>query len=217
MWSLSPGGHAPSYHLRFCYRKWRGSGRWRKQLYPLPYKVILKSTRTCGLIIVLLRPPWDWFGRVSWVGIIDVLPKHTGAFSLAPLFSINVFVFNWRIIALPCCFGHTSKWISHRYTYVSSLPPPIPPHPARLSQSTGLSSLSHIANFHWLSILHVVEYMFFTLLSVRPTISVPHCVHKSVLYVWVSVAVLQLDFANLATLSPFLYNHLKLFFLKLQT
>ena len=34
------------------------------------------------------------------------------------------FIFNWRIITLQYCdsFCHTSTWISHRYTYVSSLP-----------------------------------------------------------------------------------------------
>ena len=42
----------------------------------------------------------------------------------------------------------------------SSLPPPAPSHPSRLSQSPGLSSLSHTANSHWLSILHVLVYMF---------------------------------------------------------
>ena len=40
----------------------------------------------------------------------------------------NVFIFNWRIIALQYCVGfcQTSTWISHRYTYVPSLlnPPP---------------------------------------------------------------------------------------------
>jgi len=41
----------------------------------------------------------------------------------------------------------------------TSLPPPTLSHPSRLLQSLGLSSLSHIANFHWLSILHMVVYM----------------------------------------------------------
>ena len=40
------------------------------------------------------------------------------------------------------------------------LPPLIPSHPSRLSQSIGLSTLSHTANFHWLSILHMIIYMF---------------------------------------------------------
>ena len=47
----------------------------------------------------------------------------------------NVFVFNWKIIALQYCVGfcHTSTWISHRYTYVPSLlnfPPTSHPIPA---------------------------------------------------------------------------------------
>ena len=42
----------------------------------------------------------------------------------------------------------------------TSLPSPTPSHPFRLSQSTSLSSLCHTANLHWLSILHMVMYMF---------------------------------------------------------
>ena len=41
-----------------------------------------------------------------------------------------------------------------------SLPPPTPGHTLKLSQSTYLSSLSHTANSHWLSILHTVVYTF---------------------------------------------------------
>ena len=38
---------------------------------------------------------------------------------IRPIFK-NVFLFNWRIIALQCCVGfcQTSTWISHRCTYV---------------------------------------------------------------------------------------------------
>ena len=38
----------------------------------------------------------------------------------------------------------------------TSVPPPTPSHTTRLSQSPGLSSWSHTANSHWLSILHMV-------------------------------------------------------------
>ena len=68
-------------------------------------------------------------------------------------------LFNWRIIALQYCVGlcHTTAWISHRYTCVCSPLEPLShllPHPthSRLSQSTGLSSLGHTANSHWLFI-----------------------------------------------------------------
>ena len=155
----------------------------------------------CPLIIVLLHPLWDWFGRVSWIGIIDVLTKHTGAFSLAPLFFfVNVFSFHWRIIALPCCFGHTS----HRYTYVPFLPPPIPSHPARLSQSTSLSSLYHTANSHRLFVLHVVTCMFpcSSLSASHPLL--PSLCPQFCSYVWVSATVLHLDFANLTAFVTFL-------------
>ena len=41
----------------------------------------------------------------------------------------------------------------------TSLPPPPPSHPSRLSPSPGLSSLSHTANSHRLSTLHTVMYV----------------------------------------------------------
>ena len=42
----------------------------------------------------------------------------------------------------------------------TSLPPSTPSQCSRLLQSTGLSSLNHTANSHWLSILYMVLYMF---------------------------------------------------------
>ena len=52
-------------------------------------------------------------------------------------------------MALQYWFGfcHTSStWITHRYTYVPSLPHLTLPHTSKLLQSPSLSSLSHIAN-----------------------------------------------------------------------
>ena len=48
--------------------------------------------------------------------------------------------------------------------YICPFPLSLPPIShcilSRLSQSPGLSSLCHTANFHWLSISHMVTYMF---------------------------------------------------------
>ena len=43
-------------------------------------------------------------------------------------FSQLKIIFNWKIIALQYCVGfcHVSTWISHRHTYVPSLPPRCP-------------------------------------------------------------------------------------------
>ena len=43
--------------------------------------------------------------------------------------------------------------------FCNSLPSPSPSHPSRLIQNPCLSFLSHTANSHWLSILHLVVYM----------------------------------------------------------
>ena len=82
--------------------------------------------------------------------------RHVSVF-----FFFNLF-FYWRIIALQnfVVFCQISAWISHRYTHIPSclnLPPtPTPLHLSGLIQSPCLSFLSHTANSHWLSILHVV-------------------------------------------------------------
>ena len=90
------------------------------------------------------------------------------------------------ITALQYCVGfcHTSTWISHTHTYVLSLFS-LPPasHPSRLSHSSGLSSLSHIANSHWLFVLHMLVYMFpcYSPHSSHPLLlnALPCHVHKS--------------------------------------
>ena len=68
------------------------------------------------------------------------------------IYFILFLIFYWKVFALQYCVGfyHISTWISHRYTHVPSLlsAPRIshPIHPSRLSPSTGLISLCHIAN-----------------------------------------------------------------------
>ena len=97
-----------------------------------------KSVWPHGLQPTRLLRPWDSPGKNTGVGCHCLLPQYCVGF----------------------CYSSTC--ISHRYTYVPSLwsPPPIsiPPHPSRLSQSTGLSSLCHISNSHLLFILHMLMY-----------------------------------------------------------
>ena len=57
---------------------------------------------------------------------------------------LKKYLFNWRLIAFQFCGGfcHTLTWISHRGSHVpppswTPFPPPSPPYPSRLSQSTG--------------------------------------------------------------------------------
>ena len=119
------------------------------------------------------------------------------------IFSFNFFVFNWRIIALQYCVGfcHTSTWIHHWYRYVPSIInlPSIPLHSYRLSQSPSLSS--------WVNSTFPLA-IYFTYGSVNasvllspfvppsPSSTCPH-VHKSVLYVCVFIAALQICSSNI--------------------
>ena len=100
----------------------------------------------------------------------------TGCCDLKFFFFFNLFVFYWRIIALQnfAVFHQTSTWISHRYAYIPSLlkllPISFPSHPSRLIKSPCLSFLSHTANSHWLSVLHI---SFHVTLSIHLTLSSP--------------------------------------------
>ena len=62
-----------------------------------------------------------------------------------------------------------------------------PSHPSRSSQNTELSSLCYIAASQYLSILHMVVYIFQCHSQFTPFFF-PHCVHKYVLYVCISIA-----------------------------
>ena len=93
----------------------------------------------------------------------------------------NLFIFNWRRIALQYCIGfcHISAWISHRHTHIPSLLNlHFPLYPTLLGcQSTGLEliSTSYL-------ILHMEMYIC-TILSIHPPFSFTISVHKSILYV----------------------------------
>ena len=129
---------------------------------------------------------------VIWMNFI-----HSHPFYLFSIFLEPFKIFNCRIITSQNCddFCHTSTWIGHRYTYILSLlspsPASLPLPPFRLSHSTG-GSLSHTSNSHWLHILHMVMCMFQCYSLKSSTLSFPHCVQKSVLYVCVSFAALHI-------------------------
>ena len=87
------------------------------------------------------------------------------------------FIFNWRISTLQYCDGfcHTATWISHRHIYVFPLLNPdshLPPQliPSGCHRTPALRAMHHTSNSHWLSILHMVMYMFqcYTLKSSHP-------------------------------------------------
>ena len=98
------------------------------------------------------------------------------------------FIFNWEgnCFTILCWFPPHINMSRHRYTYALSLwnlPPTFPTssHPLGCQGALHLSFLLHIANSQWLSILHMVLYMFpcYSLNSFHPLF--PHFVHKSFL------------------------------------
>ena len=98
------------------------------------------------------------------------------------------FIFNWRIITLQYNVGfcHTSTWISRRYTYVPSLLNLLCTCPG-CHKAPGWAPVSHSEFALAIYFTHGRVYV----LSNHPTLSFLYCVHKSVLYGWVSIAALQ--------------------------
>ena len=78
-----------------------------------------------------------------------------------------------------------------------------PSHLPHLSQSASSSSLGHTSHSHWLSILHVVSICFHATVSIHPTLSFLHCVHKAFLYVYVFIASLQIASSVPSLLIPY--------------
>ena len=103
--------------------------------------------------------------------------------------------FNWRIIALQCCVGfcYTTMQTSH----ISPLPLEPPSHP-----HSHLAPLGHCRAHGGLPMLYrgfllaiyftcVTIYVSATL-SVHPTLSFPHWVHKSILYICIFIPALHI-------------------------
>ena len=131
-------------------------------------------------------------------------------------FILYLFLIEGLLLYICVGFCHTSTWISHRYTYVPSLlnplPPPTPPHPSRLSKSTGLSSLSHVVTSHWLSVLQMVVYIFpcYSLHSSRALLPFP--VPASLLSVCISIAALQVGPSVPSFSIPYIHVNLQYLF-----
>ena len=136
----------------------------------------------------------------------------------------NVFIFNWKIIALQSCIGfcHISTWISHRYIYVLSLlnlPPtshPIPPlYIFTQHQIWAPVSGSKFSLAIWFYILYFI--CFNATFSVHHTVSFPHRLWLSPIDS-ISYLALKLDIFSPPVYRPhyfsFVFSFLKLpFFL----
>ena len=71
-------------------------------------------------------------------------------------------LFNWRRIAVECFVGFccTTVWLSYQYTHTPSLlslSPPTPSHPLGHHRAP---SWAPCTDSHWLSVLHMVVYIF---------------------------------------------------------
>ena len=109
--------------------------------------------------------------------------KYKVLFIFSFLKNLNLIIFNWRI-ALQYCIG---------FWHISTHPTPL-----GCPRAPNLSSLHHIPNFPWISDFTYGNEYVSMILSVCPTLSFPHCVHKSVLYVYTSIAALQIGSSNLS-------------------
>ena len=78
------------------------------------------------------------------------------------LFNINLF--NWRLITILYWFCHTSTLVLHTCTRVPRPEPlsHLPPHSIPLGHPStpALSTLSHASNLDWISVSHMIIYMF---------------------------------------------------------
>ena len=80
----------------------------------------------------------------------------------------------------------------------TSFPLSILSHPSRLLQSMEFELPASYSKFPptiYFTYGNFLKFCFHATLSICPTLSFPHYVHKSVLYVYVSIAALQIDWS----------------------
>ena len=112
----------------------------------------------CGLFL------WHELSPTAMPGPVT----HGSAFplwmGLRPKKGVGVYFLSWDTYNIVKDFARRQhEWavgIHMSPLSCTHLPSSPASHPFRWSQSTGLSSLHHAANSHWLSILHMVMYMF---------------------------------------------------------
>ena len=110
----------------------------------------------------------------------------------------KIFIFNWRIIALQYCahFCHTSAWTRHSI-HVS--PPSWNPlissciPPSKSSQCSGSELSASYSEVALAVYFTYVMYVFPCCSFHSYTLSFPHCVHKSLHCVCVSIAALRVQ------------------------
>ena len=119
--------------------------------------------------------PDPWGILIPGPGIKPMSPVLQSGF-----FFLSFFYFslkgNYDIVLVSAIHHHGSAMgVRMSLPCWASLPPPSPSRPSRLSQSLGLSSLSHPANPRWLSILHMLVYvsMLFRLHLSHPLLPTP--------------------------------------------
>ena len=100
-------------------------------------------------------------------------------------------LFIWKKIAIQYCVGfcHTTKQISHNYTYIASLFSLLSPSPTPLGHHRVPGWVPCVIEQLLTSCLfYTWQYIFVeATFSVHPTLFFSHCVHKSIFYVHVSI------------------------------
>ena len=126
----------------------------------------------------------------QWILFASVFLKMS-LFMFSFYFLNFILVLNFTILYWFC---QILKWIRHRYTCVPHPEPSslLPPHTIPLGRpSAPAPSIQyHASNLDWRLVSYMILYMFQCLLPNLPTLSLSHRVHKTVLYISVSFAVL---------------------------